>query len=358
MRMRGWVVLSCVLLSGTWGATLGFRWASTGAGILEAGEDEEQGDGAETDGETEAAVTAGGEAEAAAVGADPVKGRSGGDESVLRVRRICMERDGVSTYMVLEDYLPGVVACQIDLHSAAEVQKCQAIIARTYICRLMGEREEIHEEELDLDYLGKRTLEAAGTAEREQMARLLEECEEAVRETEGLVMTYEGEYILPLFHAVSAGKTRQGEADYPYLKSVESRWDREAEDFERSYAWSRQEFALRISGIRDGQSVEASQIPGQMQTIRKDEAGYMVRMKIGAGEYSGEEIQYALELPSACFTFSGTGDEICALVRGQGHGYGLSQAGADGMAREGWGCEEILKYFYSGIAVEKESDSE
>ena len=70
-------------------------------------------------------------------------------------RRILIERDGISTYMNLEDYLPGVVVCQIPEEYEREALKCQTVIARTYICRLMDGRQEISEEELDLDYLGQ-----------------------------------------------------------------------------------------------------------------------------------------------------------------------------------------------------------
>ena len=68
-------------------------------------------------------------------------------------RRILIERDGIQTYMNLEDYLPGVVACQIPEGYEWEALKCQTVIARTYICRLRDGRQEIQEEELDLDYV-------------------------------------------------------------------------------------------------------------------------------------------------------------------------------------------------------------
>ena len=109
-----------------------------------------------------------------------------------------------------------------------EALKCQAVIARTYIYRQMGEREEIQEEELDLDYLGDDTARAGNTLtvhQKEELAKRLEQCRQAAEATAGAVMKYEDRYILPLFHERSAGRTRTGEADYPYLQSVESKWD-------------------------------------------------------------------------------------------------------------------------------------
>ena len=76
---------------------------------------------------------------------------------MFQSRRVILERYGIKTYLSVEDYLPGVVVCQASPELGQEALKCQAVIARTYIYRQMGEREEIQEEELDLDYLGDRT---------------------------------------------------------------------------------------------------------------------------------------------------------------------------------------------------------
>ena len=150
-----------------------------------------------------------------------------GDREVYS-RRIILERYGVRTYLSVEDYLPGVMVCQTGPEMGQEALKCQAVIARTYIYRQMGERVEIQEEELDLDYLGDYTAQAGKTLtvhQKEELAERLEQCRQAAEATVGTVMKYEDRYILPLFHERSAGRTRTGEADYPYLQSVESKWD-------------------------------------------------------------------------------------------------------------------------------------
>ncbi|MFR5731490.1 MAG: SpoIID/LytB domain-containing protein [Clostridium sp.] len=77
-----------------------------------------------------------------------------------------LERYGVRTYLSVEDYLPGVMVCQIGPEMGMEALKCQAVIARTYIYRQMGDREEIQEEELDLDYLGDDTARAGKYTDR------------------------------------------------------------------------------------------------------------------------------------------------------------------------------------------------
>lgn len=260
-------------------------------------------------------------------------------------RKILVERKGIKTYIDLEDYLPGVIACQIDTDYNMEALKCQAVIARTYVYRLMDGRTEVYEEELDMDYLGEG--EKSLTRDRMKAVDSLKRCREAVGATCGVVMKYEDRYILPLFHAMSAGRTREGEADFPYLHSVESVWDTKRDDYMQVMEWSQDSFAAAISQIPGASGVDVKQI----QTIKKDEAGYMVEMKIGAGSYSGDDIQYALGLPSPCFGVETEGNAIRVRVRGKGHGYGLSQAGADAMAESGWGYEDILNYYYKNISL-------
>lgn len=264
-------------------------------------------------------------------------------------RRILVKRNDIQTYIELEDYLPGVIVCQIAQESRMEALKCQAVIARTYIHRLMDGRSEIREEELDLDYLSENQRNIPW--DREKTARYLEQCRQAVAETKGVVMQYEEREILPLFHAVSAGRTRAGDENYPYLQPVESRWDTEREDYLQTMEWGLPEFAGLINGIPESAGVTPDQLPSQIQTVKKDDAGYMLQMKVGAKTYTGEEIQYALGLPSSCFTLEGSSETIRAVIKGVGHGFGLSQAGADAMAGEGWGYQDILNYYYKNISL-------
>lgn len=348
--MRRWVIAMAAMLLMPWMVSLVWMRAAgmeTGmemgieAGMEGQAGEQEGSDGAEgmEDGEVEAAA---GVAEG-----DPGSQPQGSGELVRR--KILVERKGVQTYIDLEEYLPGVMACQVDTDYEMEALKCQAVIARTYIYRLMDSRTEIYEEELDLDYLG----EAKGHfgVEREKLFHGLKRCREAAEATKGVVMKYEGRCILPLFHGMSAGRTRNGEADFPYLQSVESVSDTRQEDYMQVMEWSLSVFAANISQIPGAAAVTAEQLPGQIQTVKKDDAGYMVEVKIGEGTYSGDEIQYALGLLSPCFSLEGDNEAIRARVRGKGHGYGLSQAGANDMAKSGWGYEDILKHYYKNISL-------
>lgn len=283
---------------------------------------------------------------------------SSAEVRVLPEYRILMERDGVHTYMNLEDYLPGIVLCQTEPGMELEALKCQAVIARTYIYRLMDGRSEIDEKELDLSYPGEYDRGILGNqGSREVAIAALAQCEAAVQETSGVVMQYEGRCILPLFHKISTGRTRTGEMDFPYLQASESKRDVEAEGYLTELSWNVGEFWEKISGIGGtaGSSVfsgiSAEALASQIQVVQKDDSGYVSQIKIGAKTYTGEEVQYALGLPSSCYSIFVSQGKVCARVQGVGHGYGLSQAGACAMARDGWGYEEILGYYYKGIAI-------
>lgn len=269
-------------------------------------------------------------------------------------KRILMERDGIKTYMDLENFLPGVIACQIPSDGSGkewddEVWKCQAVIARTYISRLMEGRSEIYEEELDMDYLGESRDLRAG--DRRDVMDKLDRARQAARATEGIVMKYEGRCILPLFHEMSAGRTRTGEDDFPYIVSVDSGQDTKRPDYITRMEWTAADFAAKINQIPDAAPVTADQLAGQIQTVQKDGAGYVLQMKIGAKIYTGDDIQYALGLPSPCFGLEADGNMIRAVVRGRGHGYGLSQSGAESMAGNGWSYEDILNHYYKNISL-------
>ena len=113
-------------------------------------------------------------------------------------------------------------------------------------------------------------------------------------------MKYEDRYILPLFHERSAGRTRTGEADYPYLQSVESKWDVVGSESEVSFRSS--EFAQRIKNFSDAPSLDPERLSSEIQIVKRDDAGYVLQIKIGPRTYTGDDVQYALDLPSTCFT--------------------------------------------------------
>lgn len=270
-------------------------------------------------------------------------------------RRILLDRTNGSYYMDMEEYLPGVIARQMPVEYDTEALKAQAIIARTYICRQMeaaGEGDEIAESALDMDYVESNQLKSLWGSSR--FPEYYKKLEDAVKATAGIVMTYEGHLIDPVFCRATAGMTRKGDFSHPYLEPVDCPGDVEAEGYMQIVTFSKNEFAEAVNRIPEGQTgarqVDASQIPDTIQIVSRDDAGYVDQIQIGNAGYSGEEIQYALGLSSACFAIEPFEEKVRVSSKGIGHGYGLSQVSANEKAAAGWKAEDILGYFYKNIA--------
>lgn len=288
-----------------------------------------------------------------------ITGQSGSEsENRQGMRKKIYIGNGQKGYLDVETYLVGTVARQIPAEYGLEALKAQAIITRTYIYGQMDGRTQIQEEELGLKSLGEEQMESLWG--RENFVEYYDKISQAVQETKGLVMALEeGEENLvpePMFHRASTGYTRDGGEGYPYLQSVDSPWDVEAEGYLTVTEWEPGEVVrlMKEAAVkRGGEEPELSegQVMDTIQLVSRDKAGYVKEIQIGAHIYTGEEIQAALGLPSAAFTLEEHEGMVRAVCKGIGHGYGLSQQGAHGMAQEGKTAEEILKYYYQNIII-------
>lgn len=272
-------------------------------------------------------------------------------------RRILLDRNQSGYYMDVEDYLPGILARQMPADYEPEALRAQAIAARTYIYKQMGTlkaeepSKEIPESALDMDYLETAQMKAMwGTA---QFPAIYEKLESAVRSTAGMVMTSDGQYIDAMFCRASAGRTRAGDYNHPYLQPVDCSSDVQADGFLQLSTWTPEEFTQKINEIpssdNTSRQISADQVPSTIQIISRDDSGYVTQVQLGGYTYTGEEIQYGLGLQSSCFVLESYDGNIRATVKGVGHGFGMSQAAANERAREGWKAEDILSYFYKNI---------
>ena len=275
-----------------------------------------------------------------------------------------------------EEFLVGVVAAEIPAEYGIETLKAQAVLARTYIYRLVdpgislenaGDGADsgtagsfsgalrtfdrsLMEEELDIDCLSVREMEKKWG--KEHFEEYYEKVRQAVRETTGLVAECDGDLIEPFYCLTAAGTTRELTA-YPYLCSVESPGDLEVDGFLSVRTFTEAEFADKIGRI-GGPRPGADGIAGKIQIIERDDAGYVKRVQIGDMDYTGDEVRDSLGLQTSCFHFSSADGKIRVSSKGIGSGYGFSQAGADAMEREqGSEFRELLKYYFQGIEIVK-----
>ena len=214
-----------------------------------------------------------------------------------------VERENKNIPIAVEEYLVYVLAAQIPAVFEPETLKAQAILARTYIYGLMEHRAEIYEEELDMDALSYEQMKALWG--ETDFASMFSKLQTAVRETEGLYILYDGSIIEPLFCYASAGKTRSFGESFPYLKQVESPGDLYAENYRSLPVFETKEFVKKINEIPGAVAVSEMELErGEgIQIVERDSSGYVKQVQIGQKTYTGEEVQYALGLTSACYSF-------------------------------------------------------
>lgn len=264
---------------------------------------------------------------------------------------VIVERNGRELPVDVEDFLVGVVANQIPADYGEETIKAQSVLARTYIYRELDGAGSIREEALDIDCLSRAQMESLWGSGR--FASCYQKIQDAIEATAGQALLWEGNLVEPFFCRASAGKTRNGKEKYPYLRPVESSGDLETDGFLNMSLWTADQMAARINAIPNSVAVTAAQLPGEIQIVERDESGYVAQIQVGGKTYAGEEIQYALDLPSSCYSFEELDGKIRITCKGIGHGYGFSQAGANALEKEGNDYGSLLNYYFQNTEIKR-----
>ncbi len=240
----------------------------------------------------------------------------------------------------VERLLPEIVANEIALDASPEAIKAQCVIARTNYL-LAQETGGAPPEAISKEQRAK-------FAEQGNFYELYQQLEQYVKETQGEVLQYEGRTINAEYHAISAGRTRDiAEAveggKMPYLTVVDCREDISAEGYLGVSYFSEEEF-LEICQAADMESV---------QITARDTADYVLKIRLGDRELTGEEFRELLHLPSAHFSITCEEKSVRIITKGVGHGYGLSQHKAGLLAKDGLTYREILAHFFPGTVISK-----
>ncbi|WP_309123159.1 stage II sporulation protein D [Paenibacillus sp.] len=259
----------------------------------------------------------------------------------------------------LEAYVRGVLAAEMPADFELEALKAQAIAARTYLARRLASGETSGLPPDAAGALVTDTVAHQAYATEEELrerwgffkyARNLDKLTRAVNDTEGLVLTYEGEPIEATFFSTSNGFTENSElywqAAIPYLRSVESPWDeRYAPNYEREASFAYKDFYTKLG-------LKASNKMPELVVERTSDSGRVLSVRIAGTSFAGREVREKLGLASTDFTWSAADGRITFHTEGYGHGVGMSQWGANGMAKEGRTAEEILLHYYQGVRLE------
>ena len=260
----------------------------------------------------------------------------------------------------LDTYLLGVVSAEMPANFEQEALSAQALVARTYTIYSIVHSGGKHGE---ADICDDSTCCQAWISKEDRMARWDEaerelnwrKIENAVNTTAGKIITYNGEVIDAFFHSNSGGATEApvnvwGGTNYPYLQSVETAGEDAYSQYSSEMILTKEELKNKILAKHSDFIIDYSQ-SDCIQILEYTESGRVKTIKIGNLNLSGVEVRTLLGLRSANFEVSIEGENIKFAVKGYGHGVGMSQTGADSMAKQGNNYEEIVKHFYTGVEI-------
>lgn len=252
--------------------------------------------------------------------------------------------------MSLHDYLTGVVLAEMPSEFAPEALKAQAVASRTYALR----KAETGKHE-NADVCGSYACCQAWTPKEECTdAAALQKAEQAVRETDGLVVTYEGALIDATFFSCADGMTESALAvwgsDVPYLQTVES--PEHVEKYEESPYFTAEEFRAILHSAYPDAALDGSPETWLGEQTRTAGGG-LDTAQIGGVTVRGTELRSLFRLRSTEMTLTPDGDGVRISTEGYGHRVGMSQYGANELAREGKRFEDILLHYYQGTQIEQ-----
>ena len=239
-----------------------------------------------------------------------------------------------------EQYLVGILAQEIDPSMEQETLKAQAILARTWLYRAMGTKTSVSESELAIHAMTLSQMKAVwGDDEYVYYEKL-----------------YYGDGLAaPLFHKISAGMTRYDQTgDCPYLVGVDCVYDAESPGYQTVKQFTKEEFAGKLNQIDDTRQLSAP-VNAADVALTLDAQGYVMNLQVSEISFSAEEAALALGIPSLWFRLEDYADTIRVIAKGIGHGYGMSQYGADRYAGEGRDYKWILQHYFQGCEVKDSS---
>lgn len=284
-----------------------------------------------------------------------------GEDTLIRV--YLHEQDRI-VELSLEEYVKGVVAAEMPAEFDLEALKAQAVAGRTYAVKQMvifGGSGLADRPGADVSTDPRQSQAWLGTLQlRERWGpfsfdRYWAKIGQAVDETRGLIVTYNGEPINAVFHSTSGERTAAAKEvwgfDFPYLQSVVCTWDKKSPRYSDSKEYSFAELEQRL-GAEAGVVAAAQGGGGSVaQVLERTESGRVAKARVGSKTFNGFDLRQKLDLRSTNFTVEPQGGKIVFKTTGYGHGVGMCQYGANGMAKEGKDFRAILTYYYTGVKI-------
>lgn len=250
--------------------------------------------------------------------------------------------------MNIEEYLIGVVGCEMPALFEEEALKAGTVAARTYLLNKLENNENyiISSTTNDQCYSDENELKEKWG---DNYSNYRSKIEKAVNETKGEYMTYNGEIIKAFYFSTSNGKTENVQNVFgeklDYLVSVDSNYDKNTTQFNKTIEITKSDFLKKLN-LSESKEIKIT-------NITKNETNRIDEITINDHKFKGTEIRALLNLRSTDFEITINEDKIKITTKGYGHGVGMSQYGANELAKIGYNYEEILKHYYTGIELIK-----
>lgn len=284
------------------------------------------------------------------------------DYQKYKTIRLLHVKTGEIEELPLDTYIKGVVSAEMPAQYNEEALKAQAVVARTYTIYTIMHNNNKHE---NADICDNSSCCQAWISKDDRLSKweddkreeYLKKIEDAVDSTNGKIITYNGEVIDAFFHSNSGGTTETpvnvwGGTNYPYLQSVETSGEDGYKQYSSELTISKEKFKEKIKAKHPELKIDFND-DKCIEIKEYTESNRVKTIKVGNINISGVEIRTLLGLKSTKFDVSMDKDNITFKVIGYGHGVGMSQTGADSMAKQGSNYEDIIHHFYTNVEIIK-----
>ena len=269
------------------------------------------------------------------------------ENSVVRVYR---EETGIIERVPLEEYVTGVLAGEMPINFEIEALKAQAVAARSYVMvqieRNINNDYDVVDTVMNQVYLDRPHLMSVW---KESYIDNINKLKLAVISTKGEYISYDDRVAEALFFSTSSGLTENSEDVFSnkvsYLRSVDSHWDEDSPAFSNTATYSLKEFYTMLN-LDYNENLEIT-------NIDRTSTGRVKSLIINDKTFSGSSVASKLSLRSSNFDIILEDTKVIIKTKGYGHGVGMSQYGANGMAIEGYNYKDILKHYYTNVEIKK-----
>lgn len=258
------------------------------------------------------------------------------------------------------EYIKGVVGAEMPLSYSTEALKAQAVAANTYALRIIAQNNA--DKSLNGAYFSNDPKKFQAYKSKEELKKTYgdkfdeyyKKLSDAVDEVIDKVIVYNNEPIVAVFHAVSTGVTENAENVWgnkvSYLKSVDSNADKTSPSYQTTTTLTPKEIKEKLK--KHYPKISFSIFKNKWFIIKKSlPSGVITEIKVGNITLNGNELRNILGLKSACFTVCYKNGNFEFTTKGYGHGVGLSQYGANELAKQGKNYKQILKHYYTGVEI-------